>query len=188
MLTLALGLGLFFGTHLFSALRSRDPEKDIMKKIGRGPYMGVYSLVALAGFILIVYGFANAPRDTFVYVPPVWGRHAAHGIMLVALILLVATYTPTGHIKRAVGHPMITAVALWAAAHLLTNGDLASLLLFGAFLAFTLFDRVMVTFRPAGEAISPSIRGDVMAIAIGAVVFAAIFFGGHQLITGVPVM
>ncbi len=188
MIFLVLGLILFFVPHFFAAFRSREEGRDIRVKMGEGPYMGAYSLVAIAGFGLIIYGYMAATPTAFVYAPPAWGRHAAHGLMLIAFVLLAAAYTPSGHIKKLVGHPMITAVAFWALAHLLTNGGLKSVLVFGAFLAFTVIDRIVVSSRSTSEEVSPSVQGDLLAIGIGVGAFLLTFFVLHEMIFGVPVL
>ena len=127
---------------------------------------------------------------TPIWTPPDWTRHVAMALMLPAIILLVAAYVPTGYIKKAVGHPMLTAVILWAAAHLAANGDLGSLILFGAFLAFSVLDRFVVRSRGdrGAAAATPNIMGDLIAIAVGGALYAAIIYYLHPLIIGVPVI
>ena len=185
------GLAIFFAAHLFSALRSRAPGKDIKVRIGYGPYMGLYSLVSLAGFILIVYGFGPARELGVAWSPPTWSRHINILLMLFALILLVAAQLPAGRIKQGAKHPMLLAVKLWALGHLLANGEWNSIILFGSFLAYAVFDRIMVKRRgdigPGPDA-SISSTMDLIAIITGVAAWAAILFWLHPVLFGVPVI
>ena len=185
------GLAIFFAAHLFSALRSRAPGKDLKVRIGYGPYMGLYSLVSLAGFILIVYGFGPARELGVAWSPPTWSRHINILLMLFALILLVAAQLPAGRIKQGAKHPMLLAVKLWAVGHLLANGEWNSIILFGSFLAYAVFDRIMVKRRgdigPGPDA-SISSTMDLIAIISGVAAWAAILFWLHPILFGVPVI
>ncbi len=182
------GLILFFGTHYFSAFRSRT-DGGLAQRMGRGPYMGLYSLLTLAGFILMIWGFGNLKPWIPVWTPPSWTRHIAMALMLPAVILLVAAYAPTGFIKKAVKHPMLAAVMLWSLAHLTANGDLASIILFASFLLFGIIDRIAVSRRgDVGAAnAKPNILGDLIALAVGGAVYAVIVFYLHYILFGVPV-
>lgn len=136
MSILILGLVLFLGLHSlphFSGARAA-----LLARFGEGAYKGGFALVALIGFGLIVWGKSQAPY-VHVWTPPMWGRHATMTLMLLSTVALSAIYLPT-NLKRWTAHPMLWGVALWAAAHLLVNGDLASLLLFSGFFVFSLFD------------------------------------------------
>ncbi|MFN4024835.1 MAG: NnrU family protein [Hyphomonas sp.] len=191
MIYLILGLVIFFGTHLFSALRSREPGRDIKAKLGAGPYMGLYSLVAIAGFVLIVWGYGAARPAPILYVPPVWMAHLNLVLMLPAMILLAAAYTPTGRIRKAVKHPMLAAVKIWALGHLLANGELNSVLLFGSFLAYGVIDRIAVKKRgdigPGPDA-PVSAMGDLTAVVIGTAAYAAILLWLHPILFGVAAL
>ena len=191
MLYLILGLVIFFGAHLFTTFRSREPGKDIKAKLGYGPYMGLYSLVPIAGFVLICWGF-DATRDAgSLYMAPSWGRHVNLALMLPSLILLVASQLPTGAIKKAVKHPMLVAVKLWAFGHLLANGELNSVILFGSFLAYAVIDRIAVKKRgdngPARDA-AVSVMSDVGAVVIGGGLYVAILMWLHPILFGVAIM
>ena len=191
MLYLILGLVIFFGAHLFTTFRSREPGKDIKAKLGYGPYMGLYSLVSIAGFVLICWGF-GATRDAgSLYMAPSWGRHVNLALMLPSLILLVASQLPTGAIKKAVKHPMLVAVKLWAFGHLLANGELNSVILFGSFLAYAVIDRIAVKKRgdngPARDA-AASVMSDVGAVVIGGGLYVAILIWLHPILFGVAIM
>lgn len=135
MSLLIVGLALFLGVHVFSSWR--EPRKRAIAGLGEGPYKGLYSLLSLAGFILIVYGMGKAPSIP-LWNPPLWGRYLAIWLMPFALILLAAAYIP-GNLKRITAHPMLWAITLWAVVHLLANGDLAGLLLFGGFGLYALY-------------------------------------------------
>ena len=191
MLYFILGLVIFFGAHLFTTFRSREPGKDIKAKLGYGTYMGLYSLVSIAGFVLICWGF-GATRDAgSLYMAPSWGRHVNLALMLPALILLVASQLPTGAIKKAVKHPMLVAVKLWAFGHLLANGELNSVILFGSFLAYAVIDRIAVKKRgdngPATDA-TASVMSDVGAVVIGGGLYVAILIWLHPILFGVAIM
>lgn len=188
MTYLILGLVIFFGAHLFSAFRSRAPGKDLKVKMGTGPYMGLYSLVSIAGFVLIVWGFGEARPAPILYRPPPAMAHLNLVLMLFALILLAAAYLPTGRIRKGAKHPMLAAVKVWALGHLLANGELNSVLLFGGFLAYGVIDRIAVKRRgdigPGPDA-PVSVMGDVGAVVIGLAAYLAIFLWLHPLLFGV---
>lgn len=188
MTFLILGLVIFFGTHLFSAYRSREPGKDIRAKMGQGPYMGLYSLVSLAGFALIVWGYGAARPAPVLYVPPSYFAHINMGLMLFAMVFLAAAYMPTGHIKKAVKHPMLLAVKIWATGHLLANGELNSVLLFGSFLAYGVLDRIAVKKRGdngPGPDVKANVMGDVGAVVVGLGAYAVIAHWAHPILFGV---
>lgn len=182
------GLVLFFGAHMFAAVRSRAPD-GLAQRIGRGPYMGLFSLISLAGLVMLIIGYGGFRNTIPVWDPPVWTRHIPLTLMLPSLILLVAAYAPAGYIKKYSKHPMLAAVKIWAFAHLCANGDLASVILFGAFLTYGVIDRILVKGRGdpmAGK--TPSPMGDAIAIVGGAIAYAAIAFWAHEALIGVPVM
>jgi uncharacterized membrane protein len=183
------GLIVFFGMHAYSTFRSREPDA-LAERMG-GAYKGLYSVVSLAAFVAFVWGYANVGLFINVWNPPSWTRHVAMTLMLPALVLIVAAYTPTGYIKKAVKHPMLTAVKLWALAHLTANGDLMSMILFSAFLVYAVVDRIAVKRRGdrGGAAVAkPNIFGDLLALAIGIALYAALVTFLHQRLFGVPVV
>lgn len=182
------GLVIFFGLHLYSALRSRAPGSDIKEKMGYGPFMGLYSLVSIVGFVLIIYGYGATRGAGIIYTPPTWLAHINLVLTLPAMILLVASQVPAGRIKKATKHPMLVAIKLWALGHLLANGELNSVLLFGSFLAYAIFDRIMVKRRgdngPGPDvALNPTM--DVIAVLGGVGVWAAIAMWLHPILFGV---
>lgn len=184
---LILGLIVFLGVH--STRIVAGPWRDARVAANPGRWKGLYSLASLIGFALIIWGWigfrAEAPT---IYDPPSWGRHLAMLFVWLAFVALAAAYAPVGYIKSTLKHPMLTAVILWALAHLLANGDLASLLLFGSFLAYAIVDRIAVIPRgdPAPRPVTP--MGDVVALTVGTVAYAAVAFWLHQVLFGVSPM
>jgi uncharacterized membrane protein len=185
MLELTAGLVLFFAAHAFSMFR--EARARLLAKLGALPYRGLYLLVSLAGFALIVHGYAQAPRID-VWLPPVALRHVTMLLMLPVFVLLAAAYVP-GHIKARLGNPMLLAVKTWALAHLLINGDLASMLLFGAFLAFGVVDLIAVKRGGRSSVVeTPHALFDVLAVVVGFIVYGAFIMGLHRALTGVPII
>ena len=125
------GLALFFIPHFYSAMRSRAEGKDIRVKLGEAKYMGLYSVVTLIGFGLMIWGYVKAPNADLIFEGPHTLHHLAWIPMMIAFILLISAYTPVGHIKRTVQHPMMLATLIWAGTHLAMGGDLKRILLFG---------------------------------------------------------
>ncbi|WP_290755206.1 NnrU family protein [Henriciella sp.] len=191
MIYLLAGLVIFFGAHIYSALRTRAPERRIETRLGEGPFKGLYSLVAIAGFVLIVWGYGAMRPAPIIWQPPVWTAHLNILFQLIAMPILVAAYVPAGHIKKTLKHPMLVAVKIWAVGHLLANGELNSIILFGSFLAYAVFDRIMVKKRgetglPAGAKVS--VMNDAIAVLIGLVIWGAMIFGLHAILFGQPVI
>jgi len=188
MLMFIAGLVIFFGVHVFSAIRSRSPENDLKTRMGYGPFMGLYSVPSLIGFVLIIYGYGATRGLGILYNPPTWLAHINLVLTIPALILLVASQLPAGHIKKATKHPMLLAVKLWALGHLLANGEINSVILFGSFLAYAVFDRIMVKRRgdngPGPDAtLNPMM--DAISVVGGAAVWAAIALWLHPILFGV---
>lgn len=187
MQKLVLGLLIFLGVHsiriLLPGLRDR-----MVARMGAVPWKIVYSVASLIGFVLIVGGYAQARLEpVLLYNPPLWLRHVAALVMLPVFPLLMAAYLP-GRIKAAVKHPMLTATKAWAVAHLLSNGMLADVLLFGGFLAWAVFDRISVGKRPS-TAVAPStgpLRNDVIAIVVGLVLYVVFVKWAHLRLIGIP--
>lgn len=180
------GLLVFFGTHLFSAFRRRDGQ-GVVASLGAGPYKGLYSLLTMAGFIALVWGYATLKPWIQLADPPSFMRHVAMALMVPAIVLLVAAYVPTGFIKKAVKHPMLTAVKIWALAHLLVNWDVGSLILFGSFLGFGVIDRIALKRRGdvgAAEA-TPNVAGDLIALAVGLALYGVLVYELHYILFGI---
>lgn len=187
MSLLVLGLVLFLGIHILTTLR--EPRAALIGRLGEGPYKGLYSLVAAIGLLLIVWGFGRYRSDGYVQIwnPPFAIFHPIALVLLwFALVALAATYAPPGRIKSILRHPMLVAVKAWALAHLLVNGDLGSLLLFGSLLVWAVYDRIAVKRRgDQGAAGAESFgRNDVIVIVIGTIGYVAILWL-HDSIIGV---
>jgi len=190
MIPMVIGLGIFLGVHLLPT--SPDLRGGLVNRYGEAAYKIGFALLSLVGFALIVVGFhklqMHPEKAGPLWDPPGWTRHVAHLLMLPALIALVAAYIPS-RIRSALKHPMLVAIKLWAFAHLIAAGSsVAALILFGAFLAYAVFDRISMK-RRGGETAPAlgSLMGDFAAIAIGSALYAALLLGGHQWLIGVPV-
>lgn len=191
MTYLIAGLLLFLGVHSL-AIVAPDWRNAMAARLGAAPWKAIYALVSVIGFVLLVHGYGIARADPVVlYTPPAWTRHLAALLMLPVFPLLFAAYLP-GRIKAAVKHPMLTATKAWALAHLIANGTLADVLLFGGFLAWAVVDRISVGKRPAvaGKAVAspPSLMNDVVAVVGGLVVYVVFVAWAHQRFIGVPPM
>lgn len=190
MMLLIVGLIIFLGIHLLPT--SPEVRNGLRDRLGVGPYKAVFSIVSLFGFAIIVLGYhkmqLNPGKNPVLWDPPTWTRHIALLLMLPAMIFLVASQIPS-RIRTAVKHPMLIAIKTWALAHLLANGDVASLLLFGTFLAFAVYDRISVKKRgelgPLGASQPTSAINDVIVVGVGIALYAALLFGGHQWLIGV---
>jgi len=189
MLTFIAGLVLFFAPHSAAILIPKHRAQWV-QRVGAGPWKVGYSVLSACGLVLIVVGFATARQHPQVlYVPPAWLRHLTLLLMLPVFPLLFATYLP-GRIQRFVGHPMLTAVKCWAGAHLLANGMLVQVLLFGSFLLWAVLDRISLRRRmPTVTAGLPGGRyNDLLAVVLGLLVYALVVWRLHALIIGVPVL
>src|SRR2546426_11473470 len=186
---LVLGLVAFLGAHVFVTLRA--PRAALIKRIGESTYKGLMSLVSLAGLILIGYGFGQYRASGWinVWAPPTWTYYVTQFLMWPASISVVAAYS-RGNIWRALKHPMLVGVKTWAVAHLISNGDLGSIVLFGSFLAWAVYDRITLKRRtdPGAPPIpADGRRRDWIAIAVGTALYLALGFIFHPLVVGVPV-
>jgi uncharacterized membrane protein len=183
------GLVLFFSVHTLTtqrALRAR-----LIARTGEGGYKAGYALVSLAGLVLVVWGFAHYRSDGMIELwhPPRALQHLTVALVLPAVILVVAAYI-RGHIYTVVKHPMLSGVKLWAAAHLIANGDLGGIILFGSFLAWAVFDRISLKRRADPGAPPIPVGGwgnDLIAVAVGIVAYLALAFAFHPIVIGVPV-
>jgi hypothetical protein len=184
-----LGLVLFIGAHGLTT--QRDLRGRLIGMVGETVYKIIYAVVSLVGIVLIARGFGQYRGAGMIEIwhAPVWTKHIAAALMLPAAILLVAAYL-RGKIYLAVKHPMLTAVKTWAVAHLIANGDLGSIILFGSFLAWAGFDRISLKHRsdPGGPPIPVGGgKNDLIAIGVGIVVYLALAFVFHPVVIGVPV-
>jgi uncharacterized membrane protein len=180
-----IGLAGFFGLHFYSALRTRAPGKDLRQRWGEARYMGLYSGLSLAAFILMLIGYGRVPDGPPLWTGPDFARTLSVPLNVLALILIAAAYTPTGRIKRAVHHPMMFAVLIWSVSHLLVGGDLKKLLLFGAFALYSIVSIAAAFHRGDRVTASPRMLGDGLAILGGGLISVLLIYGGHALLFGV---
>jgi uncharacterized membrane protein len=185
---LILGLVLFIGVH--STRIVADGWRTTMQgRIGEGRWKGLYALLSLIGFVLLVWGYGLARQQPVaLWQPPAGMRHVASLLMLIAFVLLAATYVPRNAVKARLHHPMVLAVKVWALAHLLSNGNLADVLLFGSFLLWAALsfraararDRATGASYAAGTA-----AGTAMTLLVGIAAWAVFAFWAHALLIGV---
>ncbi len=183
---LILGMVVFLGIHSVSIVAPQW-RNAVAARIGEWPWKGIYAVVSIAGFLLLVQGYSDARLTPLIlYVPPAWMRHVAALLLLPVFILLLAAYLP-GRIKMRVKHPMLLAVKLWATAHLLANGTVADVILFGGFLAWAVVDRISVNHRPARAipGAPASQLNDVIAVLGGLALYGLFAFSWHARLIGV---
>lgn len=188
MSLLILGLILFLGPHLLRVFADGWRSAQIAR-LGANSFKAIYSVISVIGFVLIIYGYGLARADpVLLYSPPAWTRHLASLLLIPAFILLAAAYVPRTRIKAAIGHPMVAGTKLWAFGHLIANGTLADVLLFGSFLAWAVLvfiaarkrDRAAGTVYKAG----PMSR-DAAAVVVGLALWAAFGLWLHGPLIGV---
>lgn len=171
MTLLIVGLVLFLGIHsvrIVPGLRA-----GMVKGFGAGGYKLLYSLLSIAGFVLIIWGKIQAHPSEMIWDPPVWSRTLALIAVPLSLILLISTYTP-GHIRHTVRHPMMLAVFIWSGAHLVANGEMASIVLFGSFFVWSFLVLIPAFIRGGAPSTPPGWGGDVTAVVIGGLIAAAL--------------
>ena len=187
MTALIAGLILFLGTHSISIFAAGWRDR-VAASIGEKAWQGIYSIAAIAGFVLIIWGYGLARQQPVVlYLPPVAVRHLALSLMIPVFPLLLAAYLP-GRIQTAVGHPMLAAVMLWALSHLLANGMLADVLLFGSFLVWSILDRISMRWREPRpvEGAPASKWNDLIAVVAGLALYGGFVLWLHRWLIGVP--
>lgn len=169
-------------------------RQSFVDRLGGGTYKLVFSAVSLAGLVLIIYGYhklqINPGKNVILWDPPTWTKHIAFALMLPAMIFLAASQIPS-RIRTALKHPMLLAIKTWALAHLIANGDLASLALFGSFLAYAVFDRISLKHRTSFGPLGTKTGGplnDVLVIVVGVALYAAMLLWGHGALIGVPLL
>lgn len=185
---LILGLVVFVANHLFVTMRGA--RAAAIARLGMYGYRALFSIVSLIGVALIVWGYDDYRAHDWIQIwsPPAFMRHITVGLMLIAVILMTAAFIPS-RIKAKAKHPMLAAVKTWAFAHLLSNGDLGSILLFGAFLAWAVYARISAKRRtdyvlpvaPAGW------TNDIIVVVVGIVIYLALGYVFHPLVIHVPV-
>lgn len=191
MSILILGLVLFLGVHSVRIV-AEGWRTQTRARMGEGTWKGLYSVLSLAGLALIVWGYGLARQQPVVlWNPPIAMRHAASLLTLVAFILLVAAYVPRNALKAKLHHPMVLGVKTWALAHLISNGNLADVLLFGSFLLWAVFDfraarqrdRALGTSYPSG-----TLAGTGITVVLGLVAWAVFAFWAHAVLIGISPM
>ncbi|ABV36000.1 conserved hypothetical protein [Shewanella sediminis HAW-EB3] len=184
MIVLLSGMVLFIAIHLFPT--QVQARQALIGKLGRVPYLALFSTISLIGFVLIINGFGMASKEQ-LWQPLSFARPLVHAIMPLVFILLISAYLDT-YIRAKLKHPMLIATCLWALVHLLANGDLASSVLFGGFFLYALADILLAKSRdsivPKGE---PKAKFDVIAVVVGLIVYALVL-RGHQTLFGVSVI
>jgi uncharacterized membrane protein len=187
LLIFIIGLAVFFACHLFVTFRGA--RADAIGRLGLNAYRALFGLVSIAGLALIVWGFGQYhPHAPQIWSPPAFLRHITVGLMLFAAIFATAAFIPS-HIKLKLKHPMLAAVKTWALAHLLSNGDLGSILLFGSFLAWGVYARIAAKRRgDVGATQAPAgWVNDGIVVLVGIVVYLAVGYAFHPMVIGVPV-
>jgi uncharacterized membrane protein len=187
---LVLGLALFLGPHVFVTLRG--VRGALIVRIGEGLYKALFAVLSIVGLYLIGKGFALY-RDAGmieVWDPPDWTGHITVALMWPSIIFVTAAYIP-GDIKRVLKHPMLVGVKLWAVAHLISNGDLGSMIIFISVLAWAVYDRITLKRRsdPGGLPIPiGGRRNDIAAVIVGTILYFALALVFHPLVIGKPVL
>ena len=188
MMYLIAGLVLFLGVHS-TRVFANDWRRQTLARIGEKPFKGVYALLSLAGFALLLWGYGQARlQGVMLWNPPTATRHIAALLMLLSFVLLAATYVPGNQIKAKLHHPMVLGTKVWALAHLLANGSLANTVLFGSFLLWSVVlfaasrkrDRREQVAYPAGTAAMT-----VVTVAAGIAAWAVFAFWLHRVLIGV---
>lgn len=188
MLVLAIGLLLFFAPHSLFIL-ANDWRLRQQQALGVGKWKLLFALVSIVGLVLIVVGYGEARTNpTWLWHSPMWLRHPASLLILVSFVLLAATYVPANHIKQKMGHPMLIATKTWAFAHLLVNGTLADVVLFGSFMVWAVVGFRVARLRTKAAGVQPqpaNVLNTLLTVVIGVVGFAGVTFYFHELLIGV---
>lgn len=185
MTWLALGLALFLGIHLTQAVTPRW-RLAMIRQLGEKGWKGAYTVVSLIGFALILWGYSLARQQPVVLWPAIRGmNHGAAALMLVAMVLLAATYVPRNHLKAKLQHPMTLAVKVWAFAHLIANNTLADIMLFGSFLVWAILVFRAARRRPAPPAAPGTAAGTAATVVLGVALWAFFAFWAHAAWLGI---
>ena len=189
MLTLLIGIVVFLGVHTVAT--ERAARAKLIGRLGAGGYKGLFSLGALVGLLLIVLGFAHYRSQDWIQIwtPPIWTRHLTIALMWFAFVALACMNPAPSRIRGWLRHPMLVAIKIWALAHLIANGDLGGMLLFGSFLAWAVWDRIAVKRR--GDLGAPRVASfppaDGVNLLVGTVAYVAMIFL-HPYLIGVSVV
>jgi uncharacterized membrane protein len=186
MLILIAGLVLFLGAHSVVIVAPHWRDRMVLL-VGALQWKGLHAVISIAGFVAIIWGYALARQSpAILYVPPIWLRYATFVLMVPVFPLALAAYLP-GRIKTAARHPLLAATKLWATAHLLSNGSVAAVLLFGSFLAWAVVDRISLKRRVQAPipALSASAFNDGIALVGGLVLYVLFVWRLHLWLIGV---
>lgn len=188
MAILILGLLIFIGVHSIRLVSPSWRDAQVAR-FGRQGWRGLYSVASLVGFVLIVWGYGIARRaPTVLWMPPFGIRHLTALLVAVAFVLIVAAYMPGNRIKRTIGHPMMAGAAIWALGHLLANGTLNAVVLFGVFLVWGAVGVVVWRGRDRAAGIrypEGTLAGDVKTVVVGLIAWAIFAFVLHRWLIGV---
>ncbi len=192
MMLLIVGLVAFFTIHLIPT--NRELRNGLVERFGEGGYKAFFSIASLIGFILIVYGYGKmqdylGSKNPVLWIAPTWMSHLVLLLMIPAFIALVAAFIPS-NIGATLKHPMLIAVKIWALAHLLVNGDVASLVLFSSFLSYAVYDRISLKRRgdPGRSSEGATFVNDAIVVGLGLTLYILMAFYGHPFLIGVPVV
>jgi uncharacterized membrane protein len=189
MTLLIAGLALFLGIHSL-VIFAPGAREGLVQKLGANGWRAIHSLFSLVGLVLVFVGYGEARQlPVFLYTPPSWTRHVTFTLMLPVFPLILAAYFP-GRIRAALKHPMLVAVKLWALAHLLSNGTLADVLLFGGFLAWAVANRISLKRRAPTLKVTAAPRplNDVIAVVLGLALYAVTLLWLHRVVIGMPLL
>lgn len=182
-----IGLVLFLGVHS-TRVFAEGWRRATLARIGERPWKGIYSVVSIAAFALLVWGYGQARQQIPLWTPPAFLHYVTVVLMLPVFVLFVAAYVPGNAIKARLHHPQLLSVKLWAFAHLLSNGNLADVLLFGGFLAWAIaaFTAARRRDRAAGTVYAPgTAQGTMACVVVGLAIYAAFIMGLHRWLIGV---
>ena len=188
LVILIVGLVVFVASHIF--VTAREKRAALISRLGQGGYRALFSVVSLVGLALIIWGYAAYRAEGMIAVwwPPAFMRHVTVGLMLISIVALAAFRIPS-HIKTWLKHPMLAGIKVWAFAHLLVNGDLGSILLFGSFLAWAVYARIAAKRRgDLGPQTAPvGWTNDIIVVVFGVVLYLLLGFYFHPYVIGVRV-
>lgn len=190
MTYLVLGLVLFLGIHSVRIV-AEDWRQQRLNTLGEAAWKGTYSLISVAGFVLLVWGYSVARQSPHVlWVPPVAMRHVASLLTLVAFVLLAAAYVPRNALQQRLKHPMVLSVKVWALAHLLSNGNLADVVLFGSFLLWAVLSFRAAWLRDAAAVMANELSHSltsrtIITVAVGTLAWGVFAFWAHGALIGV---
>ncbi|RDU98639.1 NnrU family protein [Trinickia dinghuensis] len=188
MAILILGLVIFIGVHSIRLVSPSWRDAQVAR-LGEQGWKGLYSIASIVGFVLIVWGYGVARRTPMVlWMPPLGIRHLTALLVLISFVLIAAAYVPGNRIKRMIGHPMMVGVAIWALGHLLANGTLNAIVLFGVFLVWGAVGAIVSRSRDRAAGVqypTGTVSGDAKVVIVGLIAWAIFAFALHRWLIGV---